>query len=806
MFLSRLFKKTKAKAMLVLAGLTMVFGVGAAVTTVAATQQNEVVETNAVSDGYKYITGTSDALDGWANKGAYSMSTSSGGGFYYRLNLPLKNGTEFKITNMTWTNAKGASTISNHSSGTFGGSDNIVCNTAGSYDIAWDGSNVHIWDAGGIDTSYTGWVIAGTFSSPNWSPATALEMVSDGSTNKAKLLDISMSASTQFRICYSDGCQLRDWKDWANTPSGFTKSGDNLVLTNAGIVDVYLNNSYQGSATYFAAKTITYNYKSTDNGTVKTATSVTAGQGKTVTLPNVSVSGYNFYGWYTGYSSGVFSSFVGNGGASYTVPSSNTSLYGRYIANGYGYLLGSFNSWNPTSAYRFSAVDSPETGYRYFRRTFAVNEEFYIFFCHASGSGSDGNYHWSDRDGNGDATGCFTDSSGNFKCTVAGQYDILLNTTSGKVLIYHSNYVTTTGYYMSGTGTFGSPDWAISSATVMGSGTASGNTAVLENGTTGFAVTSGSKFKVVLHSSANSNTWYNMTLGGTYGFATIEDNAVKITADGSYNFYFKIDNGTNYMYIVDVSEIATAGFIYISSPATIGNISVTTTNTKSESAFSGAALNTVEGAAQASTTLKFDDGFVYLVPLFNLRGADSGSPCTAVTFSWSSPSSGSIALTSVNGIGGDSERYYITGSGTASSVASETEYEALSVALDIDTAIAKASNKSVCNISKDDAEDLCDAYDSASDTYLPAATITTWNSVKPTYSGSQDATLAAIRVELGKRAGGSYVISSGVIPGPTGAESPLTTTLWIVLASGAAGLSAIGAAYFISKKKKRHQA
>ena len=46
-----------------------------------------------------------------------------------------------------------------------------------------------------------------------------------------------------------------------------------------------------------------------------------------------------------------------------------------------------------------------------------------------------------------------------------------------------------------------------------------------------------------------------------------------------------------------------------------------------------------------------------------------------------------------------------------------------------------------------------------------------------------------------------------VIPGmPAGTESPLTTTLWIVLASGAAGLSAIGAAYFISKKKKRHQA
>ena len=45
---------------------------------------------------------------------------------------------------------------------------------------------------------------------------------------------------------------------------------------------------------------------------------------------------------------------------------------------------------------------------------------------------------------------------------------------------------------------------------------------------------------------------------------------------------------------------------------------------------------------------------------------------------------------------------------------------------------------------------------------------------------------------------------AGVIPGmPSGQESPLTTTLWIVLASGIVGLGAIGTAYFVSKKRKR---
>ena len=37
-------------------------------------------------------------------------------------------------------------------------------------------------------------------------------------------------------------------------------------------------------------------------------------------------------------------------------------------------------------------------------------------------------------------------------------------------------------------------------------------------------------------------------------------------------------------------------------------------------------------------------------------------------------------------------------------------------------------------------------------------------------------------------------------------ESPLTLTLWIVLGAGIAGMGAIGAAYFVSKKKKRSQA
>ena len=54
-----------------------------------------------------------------------------------------------------------------------------------------------------------------------------------------------------------------------------------------------------------------------------------------------------------------------------------------------------------------------------------------------------------------------------------------------------------------------------------------------------------------------------------------------------------------------------------------------------------------------------------------------------------------------------------------------------------------------------------------------------------------------------RASGGS---TAGVIPGPSSDQSPLTLTLWIVLGAGIAGMGAIGAAYFVSKKKKRPQA
>ncbi|MBQ7250967.1 MAG: starch-binding protein [Bacilli bacterium] len=132
---------------------------------------------------------------------------------------------------------------------------------------------------------------------------------------------------------------------------------------------------------------------------------------------------------------------------------------------------------------------------------------------------------------------------------------------------------------------------------------------------------------------------------------------------------------------------------------------------------------------------------------------------------------------------------------------------AAKAAYKIANAIKGAPNQSVCNISSSDATTLCTLYDAASsNSKLTGATVTTWNSVKPTYSDSQNATMPNIRIQLGKIAGGGYVISLGHLSGPNNDQSPLTLTLWIVLGAGVLGLGAIGTAYFVSKKKKRHLA
>lgn len=613
-----------------------------------------------------------------------------------------------------------------------------------------------------------------------------------------------------------------------NTITGDGTGDNNFKVSTPGTLVIWMTptaNAY-GNATYIydnvegamtftvAQSTIYYNYKSTDDGTVKTQTNTGARNvGSTVTLPNTSVSGYNFYGWYETYSSGLFSDWVGNGGASYTVPNSNKQLYGRYIANGKAYLVGSFNDWNPVSSFSMTK-DSPASGYYTFTREFAVNDVFYIFYCNPSGSASDGNYHWINVDDAGDGKGCFENSSDNIKCTSAGTFDIILDVVNGYVYIYHSPYETTTGYYMAGTGSFG--DWTITNGLLMSSDPSGNNTAILENGTTGVSITKDSRVQIINHGGVGTNTWYSMTIGGTYSFAVEHTEgdgkkSIEFTKAGNYNFYFKIDNGTNYLYIVDVGEIANAGTLYLTSPqGTIGSITITTTNTKSDHQFNGVALSNVTGVIKESSTLKFGDGYVYSIPIFNLRGNDSSSPCTTVVLSWSAPSSGSVTLNDVDDLGGSAQHYYIDRSGTTGT-ASESKYIGLQVALDIDAAIQATPNTSVCEVDADTASALCERYDNVTAAQgastLAVSTIHTWAKAKG--DSGADIPMSSIRVELGNRSGDPKYSSAirsfnpfSIMDGESGDNA---TTIIIIIASSISLLSITALSVLLVKKRKNKE-
>ena len=322
--------------------LATVLGMGVIGGVVATRNSNIVEKVEAtISDGYNCITGTSDALDGWRNDGTYTMTTANN--YYVYSSLALKNGTKFKITNKTWNNPKGGQLISNLSSGSFsddaGDNHNILCNTAGNYDIVWNGTNVIICNANTVSTTgYVGWVLAGNFSATTWSSKSAIPL--DGGTdgNIAQKIDISMTAGNEFRICYSDGYQLRDWKNWESTPSGFTKNGDNLRVNANGIVNVFLNGSYNGSAEYGSGYFVRY-HRNNGSG-VKQTTYKTIGQSYIIKTPGVSPLNASTWEPSTMKRFMHWDTKSDDSGVDYYAQSTYTtdaSLYLYYIEDWYGY-------------------------------------------------------------------------------------------------------------------------------------------------------------------------------------------------------------------------------------------------------------------------------------------------------------------------------------------------------------------------------------------------------------------------------------------------------------------------------------
>lgn len=332
--------------------------------------------------------------------------------------------------------------------------------------------------------------------------------------------------------------------------------------------------------------------------------------------------------------------------------------------------------------------------------------------------------------------------------------------------------------------------------------------------------------------SDNTETRTGVTVGGVdehftpaeWGYVSQQTEGAKFSAAKTINLYIA-GSGKDYgkMFIVDCSGIEGAGYIYISSQYAPAELKVTC-SVNGVTKFSSAKVSTVDGTKNASALTFGGIKGMTKVSLYNLK---KEVPLSTDTYSITLANSDGSKTTNVTGVTipseGTNNYILVLNSGaawSASTAVTTTNVNAAIVAFDIAMAIKGNSHTSVCDIDDKTAGKLCDAYDvSAVKTLLESSStdygITSWDGNRtttrgtPVYAGEALAQFKYIRYELGlicnKKTPYPYPSKLGFLPGSVGESNPLTTTLWIVLASGLAGLAAIGTAYVVSKKK-RHQA
>ena len=208
------------------------------------------------------LTGNTSDLGNW-NASANPMSEDSGGNFY--ITKTLSSGNQFKVTDGSWDNSWGSSSLNNDTdaSGSFSGDNgNIKCNADGTYTIVIDSSdNVYIYNGTvSYQSGKTGWVVAlNNSGGSSFSVSSSVKMNAGTGNNYAEITGISVNAGANFQIAYSTGYGFTNsgWK--TGTPaadSGITKpqGKDYFCVTNAGTIDVYGydDGGYKMSAVYHA--------------------------------------------------------------------------------------------------------------------------------------------------------------------------------------------------------------------------------------------------------------------------------------------------------------------------------------------------------------------------------------------------------------------------------------------------------------------------------------------------------------------------------------------------------------------------
>jgi|GEM_PF-1800466 len=289
MFLSKLFNHTRAKVMIALAGLTMVLGVGATISTVTSAQQNEVVETKA----------SVSAVD-------YSSSYDGNDKFILRI---LSSGSGFATSN-----ARMAVKIGNGSNynGPFW-----------SFPSNWMD----------VDSTNGNWNYVNLNNSNTWYYYAEIQVES-----RRTWLD---SASNSFVMNRYGNDGGEDWGGCAPSAGG---SSPYNALLNGGSANSLQVNSANQNTNFNASSSLGKVYKirrmskSTSGGAFTRDGCEVYDSSHSYTLPSPSntPAGYEFAGWY---SDSSCTEYVGTVGGSVT-PKGDVTLYAKYVtAGGNGLVL-----------------------------------------------------------------------------------------------------------------------------------------------------------------------------------------------------------------------------------------------------------------------------------------------------------------------------------------------------------------------------------------------------------------------------------------------------------------------------------
>ena len=867
MFLSKFFKFTRGKALIAFAGLAMVLGVTGAISTVAATQQNEVVETKATTDGY-----TVDIHSG-----------NQGGG---------------KWENNWWTSSIRSSANS---------WNNLARDTSDNSQVVVKDLEVAVNDSFYGHTWYERWSDGST---ERWEKGFT-NQADDSNWDNSSNGDITCKTAGVYTLYYvpNSGGTSNGWTfvNWGTVTVNlyYVDSSGSAVETQSSTTTTSQND--------FAAPTI----PNVEGYTKPTVWRIGDREGETYTAQRITVATYNLYAVYTaapvsytvtlastpaGYGSVSPTSVRVPAGTSYSTSTNELTIGDTVITATpaattaqYSY---SFSSWSSTSGTidgNVTITATFERSLRSYTVTIAKNESTYgtvssssvssvpygttystlgnqltidtatptVITATPADSTSQYTYAfsgWSSASGtimgattitaNFTRTGVSYDLTlqyWNFDGTSIKETDVTPTAFDTSVSLdapaisgYHflgwyesadfsgtqrddgydfnmpdSNKVFTAkyakqGYYVVGNAVFSNvateeEAWSIFNGKYLG-GTPSGT-----DHATGLSipVPVGSEFKVLHYIDGSSDSWCQIwgsvptnCDATNYGNCTYGG-----TSPASFNFYVNFED---WVYVVDNTVIDSKGYLYIASASAAGDILVTTKDSKDGVVATTRALSAFTGATAAPSVTGFDScSHLYRVPIYNLRGDNVTTAVAKVV--WNDGDEKTIT-----GIPDATNTPHLYGSTGA---ADSSKGAAAKLVFDLAAAIDAADDDSLCAVSGSNLRAFLDGYSTLNDstkTFVRSATIYTYTPTGNSYD--EETKKAKVRTKIDVSIGviydyvsAHYNTSTGkwtsISFGPASREdSPLTLTLWIVLGAGILGMGAIGTAYFVSKKKKRHQA